>query len=364
MEPLKKIYNKNSITSFANEVHLEFSGFKKDEFLKLVIAPSRKLEMKDRVRLISQSLYTCLNLPYPKAIKILTNTISPSRNTGFMVWPISQFIEDHGMNYFSASMRAIAVLTKEFTAEFCIRPFLIQHREKTFDQLEKWVGHKNHHLRRLVSEGTRPNLPWGVKIPNIENNLSRNIELLEKLKNDPSEYVRKSVANHLNDISRIDRKLFVHTIKRFKSDSEESQKLIRHASRTLLKKGDSEILKIHGYAPHQKIEVKLSLRSKRVQIGNSLPIQVVINNQSKTKEKELLIDYVIDFLRKDGSHSQKVFRLKDINLKPLASMTIDKKISFKPVTTRKQYCGKHFLSIQINGKIFEKKEFELTQGKK
>ena len=358
MEPFKNIYNKKSVTKLANEIDRVASHFDKKRFLEDVLRDLAQLEMKDRVRLISKALHDHLNLPFGKAVKVLSSTIGANKVTGFMLWPISQYVEDFGLGHLKSSMGLMKKITKEFTAEFCIRKFLIQYDQKVFDILEIWKEDSNQHVRRLVSEGTRPNLPWGLKIPGLENKLSRNIELISSLRFDSSEYVRKSVANHLNDISRLDRALFLKTIKSFDEDTAQVRKLIRHASRTLLKAGDPQILKIHGYKTPSRIDTKLEIRRKKIKEGDILPIEVKISNQSKTSKK-LIADYIVHFLRANGTYSQKVFRLKDFELSSGSDATVLKKISFKKVTTRKHYSGKHFLSLQINGKIFAEKEFFL-----
>lgn len=359
MEPFKNIYNLKSLTHLATEietVHFQFNGKK---FIKIIMKDLNQLEMKDRVRLISKTLHGELNLSYPQAIRILQKVIGDKKVNGFLLWPISHYIESYGLDHLKLSLNAMKKVTTYFTAEFCLRVYLQKYDQEVFDILTEWSLSKNHHIRRLVSEGTRPNLPWGIKVEVVNKNLARNIKLITPLRNDSSEYVRKSVANHLNDISRLDEELYFKTITSFPETTPEVLKLIRHSSRTLLKAGHPKALKIHGYNSPKNLNVSTKLSKKRISQGDSLPISVEIQNKS-SKPQKLLIDYIVWFKKKNGEHSKKVFRLKDCKLGAQDSIKIEKNISFKKVTTRVQYSGKHFLSIQINGKVFSENNFILT----
>lgn len=358
MEPFKNIYNKKSLAQFAAEIKKVHNDFKSDLFIKSLFPEIETMEMKDRVRLISEKLWLQLNLSYPKAIKTLMKTVSEKGNNGFIAWPISQFIESYGLEHYSESMNALKKLTTHFTSEFCLRPFIQHYDQKVFDDLLSWRQDKNHHIRRLVSEGTRPNLPWGQKVQSINENLERNIDLISHLRSDSSEYVRRSVANHLNDISRLNPKLYFKTIDTFKEKTPEVKKVIRHSARTLLKAGDKKALKIHGYKVPKSLKLDVRLEIQKVKEGEYLPVTIIIENESKNAQK-ILIDYIISYVKKDGTHSDKVFRLRDTVIETRSKNIIKKKISFKSVTTRKHYPGKHFLSLQINGKIFDKKSFDL-----
>lgn len=358
MEPFKNQYNSKSLTLFAKEIGKVHPEFNQARFKKSILPKLSELEMKDRVRLIAETLNRELDTSYPKAIKILLMTAGEEKTSGFMLWPISQFVEDYGLDNLKISLNAMKKITTHFTAEFCIRPFLAQYDKEVFETLTVWREHKNHHIRRLVSEGTRPNLPWGIKVMPIHNNLARNIDLIAPLRLDSSEYVRKSVANHLNDISRLDEKLFFKTINSFKEQTPEVLKVIRHASRTLLKAGHPKALSLHGYTKPNKIMLEVKLLSRKVKEGEYLPINISIVNKKDAPQK-LLIEYIVGFLKKNGEYSNKVFRLKDCNIGANENLEFFKKIPFKKVTTRVQYSGKHFLSIQINGKVFSENSFNL-----
>ena len=368
MEPLKNTFNYDLIDKISSNITQIEPNFNKNLFKKKAKQGLKNLELKDRVKHISLALSLTLPGNFKEQTDILLNILAPATEhinsewsgtdktalSGFPVWVLTQFIEDYGLEHFSKSINALYEMTQRFTAEFAIRPFIERYDTKVYKKLEVWKKNKNPHVRRLVSEGTRPLLPWGIKVNKINSNLSRNIELILSLANDPSEYVRRSVANHLNDISKLDEKLFFDTVTKLKKmNSEDVDWVIRHATRTLLKKGSPKALKIHGYSP-LKLSTNLTLMKKTVKEGDSLPLKLEITGNSKPQK--ILVEYIIYYLKQNGSYSEKVFRLKDSFLNK--NLIIEKEISFKKVTTRKHYSGKHFIEIQINGKRYDKKEFK------
>lgn len=361
MEPFKNIFNKEAVSQIAFFLEKSSHEFNKKSFIKDASTGLKQLELKDRVRHISHAMKVNLPGPYKKNIQIIKKSVGEEKINNFLIWPLAQYIEDEGLDDLKTSLSAMKELTKYFTSEFCIRPFLERYQDDIYQVLKNWAMDKSHHVRRLCSEGIRPNLPWGIKSHFVINNLEKGVEILELLKNDESEYVRKSVANHMNDISRIDEKLFLKTIKRWNKESKEKnmQKLIRHASRTLLKKGHPEVLKVHGYKKDLNIKIKASsLTPKKIKEGEYLNLSLNIKS-NEAKSHPILVDYIIHFKKLKG-HSPIIFRLKDTVIKE--DLIIDKKIHFKKVTTRKHYPGKHFLEIQVNGKSYLKKEFYLNEA--
>jgi 3-methyladenine DNA glycosylase AlkC len=373
MEPFKNIFNKLLVKSIATEISKYDNKFSKTKFTNECCKDLELLEMKDRVRLISSMLEKHMTGSYKTNVKVICKCLAPevtskghkttydeaSGLTGFGTWPLTQYIEDYGLDDFETSLSAMYELTQRFSAEFAIRPFIKKNDILVYKKLAKWVNDPNEHVRRLVSEGTRPSLPWGMKVDQIIQQLNRNVELITHLADDPSEYVRKSVANHLNDISHIDQNLFFSALSLIDHKTKNSEKIIRHASRTLLKNGNPKALKLHGYDPSISLKVSVKMSSTKVNEGDSFELNLVIDNKLKSsKEKKILIDYVIYYLKKNGTHSAKVFRLKDTLIR--SELAVSKKIHMKKVTTRKHYKGIHYIGIQINGKEYIRKEFKLN----
>ncbi|MDP7320126.1 MAG: hypothetical protein QF441_05925 [Bacteriovoracaceae bacterium] len=372
MEPFKQKLDAYALKKIAQEIKAVAPSFDAKNFLKNTISPIEDLELKERVQLIATQIHQNLPLNFPQAAQILQKTLADKDNdlsdqwessskeklNGFLVWPLTQFIENYGLDFFEESMQALYEMTQRFTAEFALRSFLDKHYHKTYKRLQKWKKDPSHHVRRLVSESTRPKLPWAKKVDHLLNNLNKNIDLLLSLKNDPSLYVRRSVANHLNDISYLDEKLFIKTLSTF-GHSKNEQWIKRHASRTLLKKGNPQIFKMHGYDPTAKLELKANLSPKNLYEGEKIKLKLQIKNLEKN-EKKILIDYVIYYLKKNGNYSPKTFRVKDTFIKE--SIQLEKVIHLKKVTTRKHYSGKHYLEIKMNGKSHKKLHFFLKHS--
>lgn len=367
MEPFKNIYNQKSIALIADSIEKYDSSFNKAKFKSQACKDLEKLELKERVDHIAEALGKHLPYNYKKNIDLLIKTLAPVSDhidhewqgehdniSGFIIWPYCTYVEKFGLEDFETSCKAMLEFTQRFSAEFVIRHFILRHESEMFKKLKDWKKHPNHHVRRLVSEGSRPTLPWGISVPSLKTKLKRNINLIKSLRTDPSLYVRRSVANHLNDISRIDPELFFSTVEAF-GQSPEEKYVIRHSSRTMLKKAHPKALVLHGYGKLLNPKINLVLKKKEIKEGESLPISVDIILK---KPSNILVEYVIHYLKANGSYSEKVFRLRD--LKNIKEIKIEKEVSFKKVTTRKHYAGIHYLQVQINGVRSPKKKFELN----
>lgn len=365
MEPFKNVYNAESLARMADVLQSHHKIFKVADFKSEILGQLHELELKGRVILIAEALRRHLPPSFEMSAKILISCLKSESQKqgleGFMVWPLTQYVEMYGLNHFDASMQALYEMTQRFTGEFGIRPFLIRYPEKTYKILEKWALDPNFHVRRLVSEGTRPNLPWGMKVPHITAEPEKNLALLEQLKNDPEEYVRRSVANHLNDISRIKPELTRATLKKWGPLSTPQMKKLSHrALRSLLKAGDPKALKLMGFDPKIKVKIsKLKISKPQVREGDQIWFEFKVVNLMSRAQK-IMLDYVIHYPKKNGKLSPKVFKLKSLQLKPKEELTISRKIDFKKVTTRIHYPGKHLLELQVNGTKAGRSSFQLV----
>jgi len=359
MEPFKNIFNKKAVKSLILSIKEQYPSLNDKDLLKEINQTLETLELKDRVRLISSALKVYLTGNYKKDIKILMG-ILPSKED-FLLWPLAQYIEDYGRDDLKTSMKAIYKLTPLFTGEFAIRPYLDRYGEQVYaEYLNDWVKDKNHHVRRLVSEGTRPNLPWGNKVEQISKTPAQNLYLLEQLKKDSEEYVRRSVANHMNDISRLDKKLMLDTCLDWQKDADENTRwVIRHATRSLLKQGNSKALKLNGFTTHPKVKISsVKISPNKIQEGDTFELVLKLTSEAK-QDQNLLMDYIIHYPKKNGKLSPKAFRLKQYVLKAGESILISKKIHFKKVTTRVHYFGEHLLEVQVSDRILFQGKFTL-----
>lgn len=356
-EILKNVYNADFYDALVKRILAVYPAFKSNAFVKAIFSPAfEAMELKARMRHTSVCLQAFLPQNYKEAIAILKPVSElPSNSFANMFFP--DFVECYGMDDTSCSIDALEHFTKYSSSEFAIRPFIIKETEKSMAQMLLWSKHENHHVRRLASEGCRPKLPWAMALPAFQKDPSPILPILENLKNDPSEYVRRSVANNLNDISKDHPQLVIEITKKWKGKTENTDKLLKHGCRTLLKKGNIEALALFGFNESKGVHFSnLQWDSPTINIGDSPYFSFEMHTEHT---QDLRLEYAIDFLKSNGKHNRKVFRISEKSYKKGQKIHIKKKHSFKQMSTRKHYAGTHFLNIICNGKVFEQIEFEL-----
>lgn len=358
----KNWINSDVVRLISEEIKKVYPQFDQKTF-EVVSSKLAPLELKARVLLICDQLYKTLP-HYPQALKIIRAVLKTKKIKGFSLWPFSEFIGKYGLEDFDESMHAMYELTQHFTSEFCIRPFFIKDHKKTLSYFKKWAQDQNVHVRRWVSEGSRPLLPWGLRLDLFKNDPTHTLPLLNTLKYDEELYVRKSVANHLNDISKHHPDIVIETLKKWEKGCPQKhnnkiQWIKRHALRTLIKKGNHKALKLMGVGGPAKVQIiSLHLKQKNLKVGDTLAFQLDIQSTS-TKKQKLIIDYAIHFVKKNGSTSPKVFKLKTFELAPREKVKLTKKHSLKKITTMVYNSGIHKLAVQINGKNLKEATFNL-----
>ena len=353
MEPLKYLYNRSFIERTIADIQQHYSPFDGQQFNHLVFdAEWDARELKPRMRHITHCLHQILELPYPKTLSIFKKSIKEREGEALEKMFYPDYVEVYGMEDIENSLDALEAFTAYASAEFAIRPFIVRYESTTMQRLMEWTKHGNHHIRRLASEGCRPRLPWAMALPRFKRDSAMILPILEQLKDDPSEYVRRSVANNWNDIAKDHPDMVLKMANRWLSEDspypENRRKLVKHALRTLLKQGNTEALMLFGFGNPKDIEVnKLVLNKDTIKIGDDLLFNFEIHNTSAAAAF-LRLEYGIDFVKKTGKTSRKVFKITE-NTYPSGSTTIKRKQSFKDLTTRKHYSGRHQLSIIING---------------
>jgi 3-methyladenine DNA glycosylase AlkC len=270
----------------------------------------------------------------------------------FFFLPHVNFVALFGLDHFEPAMRAQHALTQRFTAEFSIRPFLERHESATLVRLTEWAADPSEHVRRLVSEGTRPRLPWAGRLRRFQADPTPVLALLERLKDDPSEYVRRSVANNLNDIGKDHPDLLVRVAKRWLVDAGEQRRaLVRHALRSLVKAGHPGALRVLGYGREADVECRdVTFAPARVANGGKVTITFAVANGASRRQR-VLVDLRVHFVKSTGRATPKVFKLKTMDLAPGEHAAIRKTISLAPMTTRKHYAGKHIVDVLVNGRV-------------
>jgi 3-methyladenine DNA glycosylase AlkC len=365
MTALKDLYSPAFYDYFLDQAKQVLPNLDKKKFIKdLFNKDWTEKELKQRTRHTTEVLHQFMPKDFEKAsvclIELTEKLKSKNLHTfiyGFIF--LADYVEVYGLHHYAASVRAMEHITTFISCEFAVRPFILKYEKEMLGQLLLWSTHSNEHVRRLASEGSRPRLPWAMALPAFKKNPSSNLPLLENLKYDSSEYVRRSVANHLNDISKDHPALVIELAKQWKGISIETDTLLKHACRTLLKQGNKEVLKIFGIEnkPHVVV-TDFNISTPQVNIGKELYFVFSIENRSH-EEIQLRIEYAIYYLRQNASHSKKVFKHSERTLKPQEKLTIEKKHSFRVITTRTFYVGTQQLSIIINGHEHPLSTFEL-----
>ena len=364
---VRDVFNEEAVGQLALSLANIWHKFDANGFSQTINSQLRLLSFSQRAALIRDSLWKYLPKDYPRALEIILNAL-PSKIPGceftgfdrFMVMPQNDFVAKYGLDYYDLSMPALYEMTQRFTAEGAIRAFILKFPEKTLAVLSEWAEDENCHVRRLVSEGTRPRLPWAIQLKPFIEDPRPVLKLLEKLKADPELIVRRSVANNLNDIAKDNPDQVVKTLRRWsKINDEGTHWLIRHAARTLIKQGNKEALAVLGYDSDVGIALsKIQLDAPAVKMGGEINFAFEIKSTSR-KTQRLVIDYIIHHRKANGRLMPKVFKLTKKDLAAGESLQISKKHSFRPISTRKYYRGTHYLEIQVNGALFGKVDFEL-----
>ncbi len=355
-EPLKNCFSEGFVRQVAQYCQENDPKFERQRFVDNVLIDDwQTLELKQRMNRIAEVLGYYLPNEYPEALDILLPVASKFTGLAHMCFP--EFVEQHGLEYFEISMQALETLTEGSTSEFAIRPFILRSPEKTMKQMAKWSKSNNKHVRRLASEGCRPRLPWAMALPKFKQEPQPVLNIILPLINDDSLYVRRSVANNLNDISKDHPEKIVEIASQYLGQSKNVDWVIKHACRGLLKQGHPQVLSLFGYSKAEHIAISDFIVDQSVNLGERLNFEFALNSK-RSKLGKLRLEFMIDFMKANGKQSGKVFKISEGDYTD-SSKTITKSFSFRPITTRKYYLGKHRISVVINGETAATKEFNL-----
>ncbi len=370
MEPFKDNFSPALVRCLAGHFETECKQFDKQAFEGAVLSELESLELKQRAQLISDQLHIALPTEARERRRILRAVLHPLNDDGdqqsdakgvrgWGMMPLTMLVGQHGLDDFEASMLLLKEMTPRFTSEFDVRYFLIADQTRALALMKAWIKDPDAHVRRLVSEGTRPRLPWGKQLPGIIKNPGATLPLLEALRDDPSEYVRRSVANHLNDIAKDHPDRVAALAKAWLKDaSSEREKLVRHACRSLIKQGHRGALSAFGLEPPEIELLQLNISTSEIQLGERLDFSAGVRSTAQ-RGQTLVIDYVLHFLKANGNQSPKVFKWKKVTLQAGESMELQKSHALRAVTTRRYYAGQQTLSLRINGEDFGAENFGL-----
>jgi 3-methyladenine DNA glycosylase AlkC len=368
-EPLKNHFGRRVPHTIASQITGVWPAFDEDRFTGDVLEGYDDLGLMDRGRHIARTLRKHLPDSYPEALDLLLRSVGdrPARTEGdggmasFLYLPHVQFVEEFGLEDFEASTKALHFLTQRFTGEFSIRPFIERYEAESLELLKRWTQDPNAHVRRLVSEGTRPRLPWATRLRRFQEDPAPVLPLLERLRDDPEGFVRRSVANNLNDIGKDSPDVLVEVARRWMIDADERRRaLVRHALRSLVKQGDPRALEILGYGQAAAVEVREVRIAPEVPKGDALTIEFDLRSTSADSQR-LLVDLRVHYMKANGTTSPKVFKLKTLELPPGGAASFKKRLSLVDLTTRKHHAGRHHVEALINGTVEPLGQFVVTE---
>jgi 3-methyladenine DNA glycosylase AlkC len=360
MEPFKNLINAKLIQAAAARLAAAWPAFDGKRFVRDASTGLDALEMKARAMQICTALENTLPADFTAAAAVLQPVLQgDGALEGWILWPVGEYIARRGQAHPDVALQLLHALTQRFTAEFAIRPFIVQQPAHVFATLARWVDDPSEHVRRLVSEGSRPRLPWGLRLQGLVEDPTPALPLLLALQDDDSEYVRRSVANHLNDIAKDHPGLVADWLEaHLPAAGKERRALLRHASRTLIKQGDKRVLHAWGLGRKLRGGATLTVKPAKVLLGDSVTLTLVVTSTSPQPQK-LAIDYAVHHIKADGGTSPKVFKGWALDLPPKTSVTLTKRHSMKPITTRRYHAGHHAVDVQVNGELVASAGFML-----
>ncbi|MCO4838308.1 MAG: DNA alkylation repair protein [Oceanospirillaceae bacterium] len=371
--PLKHLVGPALAAQLAHNVALgalkvDGPKFDKAGFTQAFSDKHESLELMPRCHLLADCLYVFLPKHYPHAVASLIASLGPVHpcttdfsDVSFLHLPFSLFVGKYGLEYFEESMAAQYEITQRFSAEFSIRAFIQRYRAQCFELFQHWIRDPNPHIRRLVSEGTRPRLPWASRLVDLQEDPSPIIPLLEALKDDPELYVRRSVANNLNDIGKDHPQRVYELLAQWQKHSNKNRDwVITHALRSAVKRCEPGALALLGYKDADDITLSHSgIVPMQANVGESVKINATVGNIGGAS-KALMVDFAVHYVKANGKPRAKVFKWRHFQLEPSEKKALSKKLNLANLSTRTHFAGLHRVDIIINGHWFYLGTFELS----
>lgn len=355
---LKEIFDRARLKHFASETKAIWPAFDEKRFVALATDGLDDLGIMQRMRLAAEAFGATLPQDFGKAVDILTQ-LAPRIRHGFASITLCEYVALYGQRDFDRAMEALKLFTTYGSAEFAIRHFLLADFDRTLSVMRGWAQDENEHVRRLASEGSRPRLPWSFQLKNLIADPSPTLPILERLKADDALYVRKSVANHLNDIGKDHPDVLVDTVARWDRADPRTGWIARHALRSLVKKGDGSALGLLGASGAAAVRVEhFAVTPAKVRLGDRIAIQAAIVSTGDDAQR-LVVDYAVHYVKKLGKTSRKVFKLKEISLPPGGSASLSISQVIRDFTTRTHQPGHHAVELLVNGQVLARSGFEI-----
>lgn len=365
-EPLKEMFDKAAVDWLAGRLAAAAPDFPRTRFTRAILADLPDLELLARVERIAQEMRRHLPADFRKAVKVVATALGepdpPGDGTNFglfRVLPCHRFVARAGLDHPDHALAYFRDATRHFSAEFDVRPFIARDPARVLRVMLGWAADPDWRVRRLASEGSRPRLPWGLRLQELVKDPAPLQPILEALRDDPIEAVRRSVANAVNDIAKDHPDRAVALLSAWRTEPARAA-LIRHALRHLVKQGHAGALELMGVDGGARFAIDaLVLDRNRIRIGDAVTLSLTLRNAGRRSARAIL-DYAVHHLGARGELRPKVFKWRELDLGPGESIALSRRHSMKPVTTRRYYAGLHEIDIRVNGRILASSPFDLA----
>ncbi|QKO21158.1 DNA alkylation repair protein [Rhodoferax sp. BAB1] len=359
---LKDLLNPKALARIGRAAAQVHPDFDERAYLAMARKGLEDLSIMQRLSHAADCLRAHLPPAYPRALKIVRQ-MAPLLPGGFADMVLPEFVGRHGLDHFELSLEALRELTPYSSAEFAIRPYIAQDPEAVLALALRWAEDENEHVRRLASEGTRPRLPWARRLPLLAAEPQRTRPILEKLRADPADYVRRSVANHLNDMAKDHPEWVLDLLEGWPTQQPETKWIAKHALRNLIKAGHPRALQLVGATLGAKVRLaSFDVTPRLLRLGQTLQLKTTLVSTADQPQK-LVVDYAIHYVKKNGESSRKVFKLRTLALEGGAELTLEKAQTISDFTTRVHYPGRHAVELLVNGLTVAQGHFELKKPK-
>jgi 3-methyladenine DNA glycosylase AlkC len=360
MADFKDEFSPALVDRLGAEIGEAWPAFPQEEWRARAVEGLDEMRLLERVTHLAGVLADLLPPAFPDAARVLHEALRSEALDGWMTLPLGRMVADRGIDEPEIALPLLAALSPRFSSEATVRPFIQRHPEITYRHLRAWASHPDDEVRRLVSECTRPRLPWAAQLPTHVADPQLAIVFLDMLFDDPSEYVRRSVANHLNDISKDHREVALDCARRWGPASTHGDFVVRHGLRTLVKRGDPEALGLLGYAHDKVVTLEaIDCTPPVIAIGDEVTLTAVLSVEEPTRAA---IDYVVHSQGAKGLKAGKVFKLTSRDMRPGYPETIVRRHRFRHVSIRTIRPGRHRIDIQVNGRILGGCDITVMRG--
>ncbi|OYW30644.1 MAG: DNA alkylation repair protein [Chthoniobacter sp. 12-60-6] len=355
---LKEWFDAVRYRAIAKELASIAPKFDSDVFLKSALDGLVARSLMERVHQCAVAVDAALPGTYQQKVRALQK-LAPRIDHEFVTIFLGDFVATFGLHDFDFSMEALRFFTVFGSAEFAVRPFIVADQKRALKILHEWTADRDEKVRRLASEGSRPRLPWGMRLQALVRDPLPTSVILEALKNDDSLFVRRSVANHLNDITKDHHDFVLQRLESWDLETEHLRWIAKHACRTLIKRGHPRALKLFGFGKKAELSAKLAASPARLALGERLALTVALTSTSNRSQR-LAIDYVVHYVKASGASAEKVFKWTELDLPARAEIELIKSQVVRDFTTRKHYPGSHRVELQINGQRVAETVFVLS----